>query len=85
MVLRVHQNKFLYFDMCYQEVNRVIHFTDTDAYLARYFFVIPIYFYFLFFWFFHLFFLNYHFSCLCLLLTIICVLFAALRFNMEMQ
>jgi len=62
MVSRVHQNTFLFFNICYRAVNRVLNFTDTDADLERYFFVLVITFYFLFFWFFHLF-LNYHLSC----------------------
>lgn len=60
MVLIVHQNTFLYFDICCQAVNMVLNFTDAD--LERYFFVLAITFYFLFFWFFHLF-LKFHLSC----------------------
>jgi len=53
---------FIYFDICCHAVNRVLNFTDTDADLERYFFVLVITFCFLFFWFFHLF-LNFHLSC----------------------
>ena len=42
MVLRVHQNTFLYFDIRCQAVNRVLNFTDTDVDLERYFFVLLI-------------------------------------------
>jgi hypothetical protein len=62
MVLIVHQNTFLYFDICCQAVNRVLNFTDTDADLEGYLFVLVSTFYFLFSWFFHLF-LSFHLGC----------------------
>jgi hypothetical protein len=46
MVLRVHKNTFLYFDICCEVVNRVLNFTDTDADLERCFFVLVITFFF---------------------------------------